>query len=65
MITSTSNENAVLTELKKSYRILEKNLSFLIVEELKKQYRLTSYERTWLTDSLIKNDADLHYIFKI
>jgi retron-type reverse transcriptase len=62
---STSNGNAVLTELEKSYRILEKNISSLIVKELKKQSKLKPHARTWITDPLLVNKVDLHYIFKV
>lgn len=62
---TTFNENAVLTELEKSYRILEKNISSLIVKELNEQSKLNSHKRTWITDPLTKNEVDLHYIFKI
>ena len=42
---STCSKNATLTRLEESYRILEKNLSSLIVKELKKRAKLKPHER--------------------
>jgi len=62
---STSNANIVLDKLEKSYRILEKNISSLIVKELNEQSKLKFHEKTWITDPLIKNEIDLHHVFRL
>jgi hypothetical protein len=43
---NTCSQNATLIRLKESYRILEKNLSSLIVKELKKQTKLKAHKKT-------------------
>lgn len=63
--TSTCSQNDTLSRLEESYRILEKNLSSLIVKELKKQDKLKPHQRTWITESLIEDSIDTHLIFKI
>jgi hypothetical protein len=62
---STSNANIVLDKLEKSYRILEKDISSLIVKELNEQSKLNFHEKTWITDPLVKNEIDLHYLFRL
>jgi retron-type reverse transcriptase len=62
---STYSQNDTLVRLEESYRILEKNLSSLIVKELKKQNKLKPHQRTWITESLIEDSTDIHLIFKI
>jgi retron-type reverse transcriptase len=62
---STYSQNSTLTRLEESYRILEKNISSLIVKELKKQFKLKPHERVWITEPLIENSIDLQHIFKI
>ena len=62
---NTCSQTNTLVRLEESYRILEKNLSFLIVKELKKQNKLKPSQRTWITDSLIENSTNIHLIFKI
>lgn len=47
---SNFNANDVLDKLEKSYRILEKNISSLIVKELNEQSKLSFHEKTWITD---------------
>jgi len=59
---STSNL-AVLTKLENSYRVIEKNLSQLIVKELKRQSNIPSDERSWITDPCIVEKKDIHLIF--
>lgn len=62
---STCSQNDTLVRLEESYRILEKNLSSLIIKELKNQNKLEPHQRTWITESLTEDSADLHLIFKI
>jgi hypothetical protein len=62
---STYSQNDTLVRLEESYRILEKNLSSLIIKELKKQNKLKPHQRTWITESLIEDSTDIHLIFKI
>jgi retron-type reverse transcriptase len=62
---SMSTQVSVLTELERSYRVLEKELSSLIVIELNKQSKLSSSDKVWITEPFIQDGVDQHKIFKI
>lgn len=64
-MSTSSNANILLDKVEKAYGILEKEISSLVVKELNEQSKLQPHEKTWITDPLIKNQTDLHEVFRL